>query len=330
MINLANLNYLLFFIPTLLIIIIFLVRRLFWQKKKILLLASHEHIKELVKNFSLSKNLIKTVLLISGVLFLTIALLRPQWDAQQELINQEGRDLIIALDISRSMLATDVKPNRLEFAKNKIRSLVNALTAERVGLIVFSGAPFVQCPLTSDVASFFTFLDATDVETISSGTTAIDQAVNKAMDIFSKMPTRKNKILAIFTDGEDFSTNLQAIKQKAKEIGLHIFTIGIGTAEGAPIPLYDENGKQLGHQKDEAGKIVISRLNEDILKSLAADTAALYLHASNDSRDIDQLIKRIRMYEKEKFDEKNFSIADEKYYYFGLISLLCLLLEWIV
>ena len=174
----------------------------------------------LLSNASSKKQIARTVLLSTALLFLFIALLRPQWNRSEETVMQEGRDLYIGLDISRSMLAVDCKPNRLLYAKDKIKRLLKNLSSERVGLILFSGTAFVQCPLTSDYSAFYLYLDAVDAELISSGTTALDQAIRQALSSFFTTPERKNKLLVLFTDGEDFSHNLAGIKKEAAQENL--------------------------------------------------------------------------------------------------------------
>jgi len=300
------------------------------HKQIIRLLSSHSHHKILLKNYSQSSFFIKPILYGTGLFFIFLTLLHPQWNKKEEAVMQEGRDLFIALDISRSMLAQDVKPNRLQCARQKIKKLLSLLSCERVGLMLFSGAPFVQCPLTTDYGAFHMFLDTIDAETVSSGTTALDAAINKALTIFSSMPNKKNKLLVILTDGEDFSSSLADVKQKAKDIGLHIFTIGIGTTQGAPIPVFDEQGNHKGMQRDEKGSIVISRLNEGILRTLSQDTGAHYIKATSDDHDLELLLEAVQRYEKEKFEDKKFARYEEQYPYFLFMSLLCFALEWIL
>src|SRR5260221_3298056 len=169
----------------------------------------------LFANISLMKSSVKMGCMGFGILFLFIALLRPQWNESEEIVMQEGRDLYIALDISRSMLATDSLPTRLVWAKEKIKKLVKKLSCDRVGLILFSGTAFVQCPLTADYSAFFMYLDAVDAELISSGTTALGTAITQALTSFAAMPETKSKLLVIFTDGEDFSSDLMLVKQRA-------------------------------------------------------------------------------------------------------------------
>ena len=270
------------------------------------------------------------MLLVIGFLSLLLAFLRPQWDKKNETIQQEGRDLFIALDISRSMLAEDIKPSRLEAAKQKITKLVKNLSCERVGLILFSGSAFVQCPLTTDYGTFYLFLNDVDVETISSGTTAIDQAIRKGLAAFAGVPERKNKLLALFSDGEDFSANLSGIKEAALKEGMTLFAMGIGTQDGAPIPLVDNKGNKVGHQKDEYDRVVISKLNEGLLKLLANDSGGTYIQYSYGDEDIKKLIVQVNKIEKERLEDKKIIKPEEQYCYFALISFACFLLEWLI
>ncbi len=284
----------------------------------------------LFRNLSVTKQRIKLVLMSIGLLFLFLALLHPQWNKTKETVQQKGRDLFIGLDISRSMLATDCVPNRLHCARQKIKQLLSLLSCERVGLILFSGSAFVSCPLTADYATFYTFLEQVDAELISSGTTALDQAIKQAIQSFKTMPKRKNKLLVLFTDGEDFSSNLAGVKREAAQEGLHIFTIGVGTVQGAPVPLFDAEGKQIGHQKDNNGNVVISRLNEGILHALAQDAGGTYLPIAKDNADMNTLVKYVHTYEKERFEDKTFSRLEQQYPYFLLVSFLCFALEWLL
>jgi len=284
----------------------------------------------LIQNFSPRKQYFKIVLFFFGLLSLFIALLRPQWSRHEERVKQEGRDILIALDISKSMLAQDCEPNRLEYAKKKIRTLLNQLESERVGLLLFSGGAFVQCPLTTDYSAFHMFLDHVDAETISSGTTALDAAVQEAIKLFGSSATQKNKLLLICTDGEDFSSNLTTVKQHAQKEGVRIFTMGFGTQEGAPIPLYNADGKQEGHQKDRQGKVVISKRNDSILQSLAHDLGGVYVAASSDANDVKQIKAKVQQIEKGEFEDKMVQRRYDQYQWFLLFGLLCLLGEWIL
>ena len=141
---------------------------------------------------------------------------------------------------------------------------------------------------------------------------------------------KKTKLLVVFTDGEDFSSNLKQYKQQARDCNLRIFTVGVGTLEGAPIPLYNERGKQIGHQKDKKGNVVISQLNEDVLSSLARDAGGTYIAVTPDSQDMKQVVSMIQRFEKEKFEDKKISHFEDRYNYFILSSFLCFGAEWLL
>lgn len=320
----------LYFAPVLCVVLGLLYYAVIKKEAWIKLLVSKKWEHLLLKKYSQQKNRIKGVLLAVCICFLFLALLRPQWGKTEQKVAQEGRELFIGLDISRSMLAADVKPNRLTFAKSKIKRLLQLLSADRVGLLVFSGEAVVQCPLTQDVSAFTLFLDQVDVESISSGTTSLDKAIKKIITTFSGMPVRNNKLLVMFTDGEDFSKDLASLREEAKKIGLHIFTYGVGTEQGAPVPILDDEGHITGYEKNEQGNAVISHLNPGILQSLARETDGIYISPTQNDDDLKQLARYVHMYEKEAFEDKELTTEEERYPYFLVISFFCLLLEWLL
>ena len=312
------------------IILLFLIARWIKTQKALQHLTPKKWRTVLFLNASNIKQISKYLLFTIGSLFLLFTLLRPQWNKKEEKVEQEGRDILIALDISRSMLARDFKPTRLEFAKQKIKKLLYNLKCERAGLIIFSGEAILQCPLTTDYADFFMFLDSIDTEVISSGTTTIDGALHQAISIFDTMPTKKTKILSLFTDGEDFSTNLSDVKEKATKLGIAIFTFGVGTPNGAPIPVLDPYGKHIGFEKDSKGTIIMSKLNEGILKHLANETGGKYIHMHPSDTDIKEFISLVQSFEKDSLEERSLERYQEQYPYFIGISFLCFVLEWLL
>lgn len=324
--ELVNLIY---FLPLVILLLIFaslLVYRFFWKNKILNILGE-----KFLLNFSPKIFNVKLILMLMGVACLIFALLRPRWGKlNDDVVEQEGRDLLIALDISRSMLAQDFIPNRLIFAKAKIKKIVDSLKTDRVGLMPFSESPFVLCPLTNDYDAFFMYLDSVDSKTLLSGSTSLEKALEKAISVFSSQNQKKNKIVVVLTDGEDFSTNLLGVKQKAEEIGLRIFTIGIGSEQGAPIPIIDDQGIVRGYEKNSDGSIVVSKLNEPLLQDLSYNSGAIYIKAVNDDKDISSLISKIFLFEKEKFDSKKVSVAPERYYYFAIVAFLFFVLEWLL
>ncbi|KKP35673.1 MAG: von Willebrand factor type A [candidate division TM6 bacterium GW2011_GWF2_32_72] len=313
--------------------LIFIILLFGYRKRKTIahLLCAPKNFKKFLIGFSKTKALAKFIFNLVGFIFLFVALLSPQWGENEENVEQEGRDLFIALDVSRSMLAKDLKPDRLEFAKQKIKRLLEMLSAERVGLILFSGSTFIQCPLTTDYSSFFMYLDQIDAETISSGTTALDAAIKKALEAFKKSSNeRKNKLLVLFTDGEDFSSNLRGVKQEAIDQGMTIFAVGVGTPEGAPVPILDKEGNQVGNEQDSNGRVVISRLNEGILSNLAKDSGGIYIRAIQNDSDLSKIVKGVSKFEKERFENKKVKKLQEQYPWFVMVSFVCFLIEWLL
>lgn len=318
------------FSPLIILFVLICIYRYAKIKSVVSLLTDNVNQKDILLNFSKNKVVIKFILLVLSLMFLFFSLLSPQWNKKQDSIKQEGRDIFIALDISRSMLAKDFMHNRLVWSKAKIKSLLSLLKSDRVGLILFSGSAFVQCPLTRDFSAFYMFLDQADPEMVSSGTTSIDQAIKVALDKFKSDEAKKNKLLIVFTDGEDFSSNLSGIKDQAIKQGLSIFTIGVGTTQGAPVPLLDNSGRQTGHQLDAQGSPVISKLNEGILKALSQSCGGIYIHGTQDAQDINTIAKKVEFIEKQKFEDKKVSYFEEQYPYFVLISFICLIIEWLL
>lgn len=319
-----NIKYFIFLIPFLIVICWYVYKSI-----KIAALLGGSKSK-MLKNFSTTKLIIKACLLLFGIFLIFLSLLSPQWGTKDNDVKQEGRDILIALDISKSMLAQDFAPNRLEFAKNKIKDLLNTIDSDRLGLILFSSDSFIQTPLTRDIYSFLSFLDQVDVESISGGSTVIDRAIKQALDMFDSSLLNNKKILIIFTDGEDFSKNLEDIKKRAQKENLIIFTIGIGSTEGAPIPICNANGTNIGHIKRKDGSVVISKLNEQTLRTLANQTGGIYIKSAVGFNDINFISRKINEFEKHAFDSKKMSSHENQYPYFVLPALICLLLEWIL
>lgn len=318
------------FLPIFLILIFFVIRRFRQSRTFVKYLVHANHRKMILKNFSFLKHATKAIALSTALLFLFLAFLQPQWEKKEQNIEQVGRDVLIVLDVSRSMQAKDVKPSRLAFAKLKVRNLLDKLPCERVGLVVFSGSALVQCPLTGDHSAFLMFLDNVDTEMMSLGTTALDAALKKSLDVFTQAQGRKNKIVVVLTDGEDFSTDLDAVSKNALRENMRLFAVGVGTPEGAPIPKVDIYGKSLGHEVDESGKIVLSKLDEKVLQKICTDLHGFYVRATFDDQDIHGITSRIKAFEKEKFMDKSVSLYEEKYPWFLGIAWICLVVEWIL
>jgi len=271
---------------------------------------------------SYSKQRLKAALLVLGLLFAILALARPQWGFHWEEMTRRGVDLMIALDVSKSMLAEDVSPSRIVRAKRKITDLLNLIEGDRVGLIAFSGVAFVEAPLTFDHAAVALFLDAIDTDLIPVPGTAIGEAITTALKAFEQ--SKKNeRVLILITDGEDHLGDPMEAVKKAKEAGVQIYTIGIGNPSGAPIP--ERAG---GFKKDQAGELILTRLDETILKEIALETGGSYVRSVSGDLDLNQIYKNIQM--KTKGDTLQSSRRKqfvERYQWPLLLALFCLLLE---
>ncbi len=259
-----------------------------------------------------------------------IALLQPQWGRKEVEVVQEGRDVLIALDVSRSMQAQDIKPHRLAFVKLKIRKLLERLSFERVGLILFSGNAFVQCPLTADYQTFLMFLDQVTTESISSGTTAIGTAVTKAAEVFNRSQDRKHKLLLLITDGEDFVSDGKQLAKMVANEKITIFAWGVGTPQGAPVPLYDSRGVLIGNAKNKDGSVALSALNESLLQEVSVQMGGHYERVMQDDSDLVRIVDRLGQYERDYIDERKISQYEERYPIFLAIAWVSLIIEWLL
>lgn len=318
------------FIVLILVLRVYLLSRTTQLIKK---LVAPEYQEKLLHNFSRLRLVLRTVCMVGALFFIWLALLRPQYDDGKPTMQlQQGRDVVVAIDISRSMLAADDPPSRLQSAKQKIEELFKRLPTERVALIVFSGSALVQCPLTKDFDTFRLFLNALDVGVLSSGgTTALDSALTAALDLFKQAPEQRNRLLVVFTDGEDFSQNLSAVQQEAQAMQVHVATVGVGTLAGAPIPEYNETGAMVGHVHDVDGSIAISRLDEERLKRLAKDLHGLYVRLdTKSSKDIDTLVAWVQGFAKEEHGMAQTGLHGETFMYWAAVALVLLMIAWVL
>ena len=230
---------------------------------------------------------LKAALTVLGLLCLVLALAGPQWGFRWQEVKRRGVDILIALDVSKSMLAEDVKPNRLERAKLAIQELVPLLSGDRIGLVAFAGTSFVQCPLTADYGAFSLALEALDTDAIPRGGTDVAQAIRESLKAFAASPA-DSRALVLITDGESHEGDALAAAKSAAEAGVKMFAIGIGTAEGELIPITDEHGQRT-FLKDRDGRTVKSRLDEEALQRVVLATGGSYLHATATSFGLDRL-----------------------------------------
>ncbi len=288
-------------------------------------------VRRLSRSVSGRKRRYKTSILVTAVALLAVSLAGPQIGTRLREVKREGIDLVVALDVSASMLAEDVAPNRLGRARNEIKKMLSELRGDRVGLVIFAGDAFIQCPLTTDYSAVRLFLDIANPDLLATPGTDFGAAVRMAVQAFdasadSLAPeTTRSKALLIVSDGENHVDELDDILMAARDEGITVFTAGVGDAEGAPIPIYNANGNRTGYKRDLRGRIVHSRLEEAGLKALSADGA--YFHVARTSSSLSQLIPALAQLDQAVLDEEEFEEYDLKYQWPLAVALLLLCVD---
>ena len=267
---------------------------------------------------------LRLILWFIGVALLIMSLARPQWGSDIEIVEQRGVQVMVALDISRSMLAPDLKPTRLDRAKLEISDLISRLDGDEVGIVLFSGASFIQFPLTSDYATARTYLNHASPNAITRQGTVIAEAIETAMAGFSTK--RENqKVIVIMTDGENHEGDPITAAREAAAQGAVIYTVGFGSAEGGAVPEYDERGEITSYQQDAQGQVLISRIDEVALQQIAESGGGSYFRAT-DSGAIARLAEEIQSFEDQSLKSEFNQRKVERFQLFLLAGALCLAL----
>jgi len=295
-----------------------------WNKKKKLIagLFPGELTDLMLRNWDKKNHFIRQVLFVLAILFLIVALARPQWGQKTEVTGQMGIDVMIAIDVSKSMLAQDLAPNRLENAKNSLNLIIDELAGNRIGLVAFAGAGFINCPLTTDVGAVKIFLKSIDTELIPDPGTDIENAVQECIRAFGK--STNSKVIILLTDGEELSGSAVSAAELAYKEGIRIFAVGIGSPEGAPIPA------EGGFKKDEEGNIIMSRVNRDLLNILAEKTEGRAFLISQDRTGFQKLFAAIALLPKQRLKGNMVYQYQDRFQIFLFLSLLCLVAEMLI
>ena len=271
----------------------------------------------------------RSALRLVALTLLAVAAARPQWGASEVEVEQEGIDLVVALDISRSMLAEDVEPSRLDRAKLEISELVESLDGDRVGLVFFAGAAFPQCPLTVDYAAVRLFLSQADPSMIGAQGTDLSSALFTSLELFDDEVGRARVVLVV-TDGEDFGDDVGPALEALREKQATLYAVGMGTVEGAPIPDVDETGRRRGFVRDRDGDVVMSRLEEAELLSLVSATEGAYARADRGGLDVERLRAEISGIEGAAFRAQRIVSYQERYFWPLAFAVLLLVAEGFV
>jgi len=299
-----------------------------WRKKTFATYGDLLIIEQLIPDVSKSKRNWKFVAFTLAFGLVIIGIVNPQVGTKLEEVKRKGADLMICLDVSNSMKAEDLQPNRIEKAKQEISKLINKLEGDRIGIIVFAGEAYVQLPITTDYAAAKLFLESISTDLIATQGTAIGTAINLALESFGK-DEGKNKAIVIITDGENHEDDAITAAEASAEKGIAIHTIGMGSPDGAPIPIYKNNIRE-GFKKDKEGNSVITKLNEQSLLEIAATGNGIYVRASNSDAGLYKVVNEINKLEKKSFESKIYSDYEDRFQWFIAPALLFLLIEFLL
>jgi Ca-activated chloride channel family protein len=327
MLHFAHIEFLwgLALVPVLIIMFIWVSR---WKRKALAKFGDKNVVKLMMPEVSLSKPYLKFTLFIIGFTFLLIAAADPQVGSKMEEVKRKGADIMILLDVSNSMLSQDLAPNRLENAKQAISQLIDNMHDDRIGIIVFAGQAYVQLPITTDYSAAKLFLNTINTDMVPTQGTAIGAAIDMGMQSFD-FKDGTGKAMIIMTDGENHEDDAVAAAAKAKDKDVMINVVGIGSAEGAPIPII-KDGKQAGFHTDSAGKVVVSKLDENMGKEIAAAGGGVYVRATNANSGLNIIMDQMAKMDRKQYDAKSFRDFEDRFQVLLALALILLVVEFFI
>lgn len=290
--------------------------------------AQVEMLRRMTGSISRGRQILKAFLILLVACFAVLALARPQFGTKMELMRRKGLDVAVAVDVSLSMYAEDIKPNRMARSKQEIGKFVDRLGGDRVALVAFAGEAFLQCPFTSDYGAFKIFLDVLGPELIPTPGTDIAGAIETSLKAFDPKD-RKYRVLVLLTDGEDHSGRAEKMAEEAAKEGVAIYTVGIGLPSGVPIPLKDEQGNVV-YKKDRNGNVVTTKLDEVLLQKIALATNGRYYHAEPGRFELEDVLREIEKMEKRELDTERLSQYEDRFQIPLGVSLVLLVAEMLI
>lgn len=306
------------------IILIFLMLQI-WRYRTQNKFAHKQLLNRLSPNKSVFKSILKTSVLCLVFACLALALVNPKIGSKLETIKREGVDIVFAIDVSKSMLAEDIAPNRLDKSKQLVTQIINNLASDRIGIIAYAAKAFPQLPITTDYAAAKMFLNNMNTDMMSSQGTAINEAIKLSQTYFDD-ESQTNKVLIIISDGEDHSEEAVAMAEAANEQGIRIFTIGVGDVKGGPIP-EKRNGILLNYKKDNNGETVITKLNEETLQGIAAVANGIYINGKNTSDVVKSIGDVLNQMDKTEFETKQYADFKSQFQWFLGLGIFLLFLD---
>ena len=317
--------YALLMIPVFIIIFILMMN---WKKRSFRKFGEWQILSQLIPFYSRSRTITKFFVLMLAYIFLVIGIANPQVGSKLQEVERKGIDIMIALDVSSSMLSEDIKPSRLERAKKSISDLIDGLSGDRIGIIIFAGRAYLQLPITTDYAAAKLFLSTISTDIVPTQGTAIGQAIEMAVNSFDD--NDHSKAIIIITDGENHEGDAVEQARLAAEKDIDVYAIGMGLPEGAPIPIVNRYGNKVGYKKDRQGNTVITKLNETMLQQIASAGNGIYVTANNSSAGLEKIFEEIEAMEKTEFESRVFSDYEDRFQYFIAVAVLLLTLELII
>ena len=314
--------WLLLIVPVMLVVFLWTV---FWKKRVQKAFGSMVVLKRLSPDLSFFKSALKFSVLCLAISGLVIALVNPKIGTKLETIKREGVDIVFAIDVSKSMLAEDVAPNRIEKSKQLVTQIINNLASDRIGIIAYAGKAFPQLPITTDYAAAKMFLQSMNTNMLSSQGTAIDEAIQLSRNYFDD-EEQTNRVLIIISDGEDHNDLSTEVAEAASEEGIKIFTIGVGSEKGGPIPL-KRNGVVMSYKKDQNNETVITRLNAETLQLIAKEANGEYIYGNSTAAVVEQIRDILNAMDKKEFEAKEFAEYKDQFQWFLGIGLFFLILD---
>ena len=314
--------YVLFALPAIIAVYLLVV---LWKKRAQRSFANNTLLDVLSPSKSIFKGSLKLVLALLVLACMSLALVNPKVGTKLETVKREGVDVVFALDVSTSMLAEDIAPNRLEKSKQLVRQIINTLAGDRIGIIGYAGSAFPQVPITTDFSSARLFLSGMNTNMVSSQGTAMTQAIEMAETYYNDIE-QKNRVLFLISDGEDHQGDYASIAAQATKKGIKIYTIGVGTTAGARIPL-KRGGVLQSYKRDKDNQVVITKLNKETLQEIAQAANGEYLDGSNTKELVEQVQNILAGMDKKEFDAKQFSDFKDQFQWFLAGALLFLVLD---
>ena len=314
--------YVLFAIP---VMAVLFMLALIWRNRTQHKFANNGLLKKLAPNRSVFKSVLKFLVLSLALVLISFALVNPKIGTKLETVKREGVDIVFALDVSKSMLAEDVAPNRIQKSKQLVAQIINSLAGDRVGIIGYAGSSFPQVPITTDFSAAKLFLSSMNTDMVSSQGTAISEAISMAQTYYND-EEQTNRVLFIISDGEDHEGNVSAIVQEATELGIRIFTIGVGTKKGAPIPI-KRNGILQSYKRDQNNEKVITRLNVETLNEISTLADGEYIDGSSTKEVVEAVTAILNGMNKTEFEAKQYTDFKDQFQWFLLGALFLLVID---